>query len=128
MAEFEHEYEQYLPQNFVETNEYSRRLWRGGLSDLPPAIVTCAITGSNAGKEVNPNLPETLEEQVQACVEAYEAGASMVHIHRRNPNNPCEMTMSPEVRTLQRNWLRPLPHQSPCHPDVLKRNDQFREE
>lgn len=86
----------YLPQDILEPNEYSKRLWRGGLSELPPAIITCAITGGNAGKEVNPNLPETLEEQVQACVEAYEAGASMVHIHRRSPENPCQVTMKPE--------------------------------
>ena len=91
------EFEKYLPENFIETNEYSKRLWRSGLSDLPPAIITCAITGSNAGKEANPNLPETLEEQVEQCYEAFKAGASMVHIHRRNPDNPCEVTMDPAM-------------------------------
>jgi len=55
-------------------------------------IVTCAITGGNAGKEVNMNLPESLDEQVQQTYDAYKAGASMVHIHRRDPKNPAEMT------------------------------------
>lgn len=37
-------------------------------SDLPPLIITAAITGGVHGKEVNPNLPETIDEQVaQAC-------------------------------------------------------------
>ena len=43
---------------------YSNDLWRSGLANLPPAIITCAITGANGGKEVNPNLPETLEEEI----------------------------------------------------------------
>lgn len=44
------------------------------------------------GKEVNPNLPESLEEQVEQTYDAYKAGASIVHIHRRDPENPAEMT------------------------------------
>ena len=87
----------YLLENYKETYDYANMVWKGGLSDLPPAIVTCAITGSNAGKEVNPNLPELIEEQVEQTYDAYKAGASMVHIHCRNPNNPCEMTEDPEM-------------------------------
>ena len=59
--------------------------------------MTCAITGGNAGKEINPNLPESLDEQVQQATEAYQAGASMVHIHCRRPNNPCEVTDDPAL-------------------------------
>ncbi|MCR4443441.1 MAG: 3-keto-5-aminohexanoate cleavage protein [Peptococcaceae bacterium] len=91
------ELKNYLLENYKETYDYSNLVWRGGLSELPPAIITCAITGSNAGKEVNPNLPELLEEQVEQTYEAYKAGASMVHIHRRDPRNPCEMTNDPEM-------------------------------
>lgn len=68
-------------------NKYVAKVSRGGLTTLPPLIITCAITGSNQGKESNPNLPETLEEQVQQTYDAYNAGASVVHIHRRDPNN-----------------------------------------
>ena len=52
---------------------------------LPPLIITCAITGGVQGKEMNENLPETPEEQAEQTREAYEAGASIVHVHARNP-------------------------------------------
>lgn len=54
-------------------------------STLPPLIICCAITGGIQGKESNPNLPETPEEQALQTYEAYQAGASMVHIHARDP-------------------------------------------
>jgi len=47
-------------------------------------IITAAITGG-ASPESNPYLPKTPREQVEATVEAYEAGASIVHLHPRNP-------------------------------------------
>ncbi|MEM3004015.1 MAG: 3-keto-5-aminohexanoate cleavage protein, partial [Candidatus Bathyarchaeia archaeon] len=50
---------------------------------MPPLIITCAITGGWQGKEANPNLPETPEEQAKSTFEAYEAGASIVHVHAR---------------------------------------------
>jgi len=62
--------------------EWMRRI---RTSSLPPVIVTCAITGGIQGKEANPNLPETPEEQVQQTYEAYKVGASMVHVHARDP-------------------------------------------
>jgi len=86
------EIKNYLLENYKETNDYTVKLWRSGLSDFPPLIVSCAITGGNAGKEVNSNLPESLEEQVQQTYDAYKAGASIVHVHRRDPDNPAEMT------------------------------------
>jgi len=48
-------------------------------------IVTAAITGG-ASPEDNPYLPKTPKEQVQATFDCYNAGASIVHIHARNPN------------------------------------------
>ncbi len=53
---------------------------------MPPLIITVAITGGLQGKEANLNIPETPEEQAQATLEAYEAGASIVHVHARDPN------------------------------------------
>lgn len=84
--------EECLLENYKDTYDYCRRLQRGGLSEFPPMIVTCAITGSNAGKEINPNLPESLDEQVEQAYGAYKAGAAVVHIHRRDPKNPCTVT------------------------------------
>ena len=76
---------------------YANKIWRSGLSSFPPAIVTCAITGANGGKETNPNLPETIPEQVESTYEAYKAGAVMVHIHCRNPENTAEFSLDPEL-------------------------------
>jgi 3-keto-5-aminohexanoate cleavage enzyme len=47
-------------------------------------IITVAITGGGS-PESNPHLPKTPKEQIQATLEAYNAGASIVHIHGRNP-------------------------------------------
>jgi 3-keto-5-aminohexanoate cleavage enzyme len=54
-------------------------------SSFPPLVICCAITGGIQGKEANPNLPETPEEQAKQTYDAYKAGASMVHAHVRNP-------------------------------------------
>jgi 3-keto-5-aminohexanoate cleavage enzyme len=48
-------------------------------------IITAAITGG-ASPESNPYLPKTPEQQVKATLEAYQAGASVVHLHARNPD------------------------------------------
>lgn len=47
-------------------------------------IITAAITGGSSPAE-NPFLPKTPKEQVKAAIECYEAGASIVHLHARNP-------------------------------------------
>lgn len=75
-----------------DTVRYIEKMSRGGVTKMPPLIVTCAITGGLHGKELNPNLPESAEEQEQQAFDAYNAGASMVHIHRRNPENPKQMS------------------------------------
>lgn len=49
-----------------------------------PRIIAVAITGSVPRKADNPALPVTPEEQVRSTREAYEAGASLVHIHVRD--------------------------------------------
>jgi 3-keto-5-aminohexanoate cleavage enzyme len=46
-------------------------------------IITAAITGGIHGKESNPNIPTTPEEQAQAALECYNAGASILHLHVR---------------------------------------------
>ena len=48
-----------------------------------PCIITVAITGSLPRKEHNPAVPITVEEQIASTREAFEAGASMVHVHVR---------------------------------------------
>ena len=48
-----------------------------------PCIITVAITGSLPRKEHNPAVPITVEEQIASTREAFDAGASIVHIHVR---------------------------------------------
>jgi 3-keto-5-aminohexanoate cleavage enzyme len=47
-------------------------------------IITAAITGGSS-PQGNPYLPKNPKEQIQAAVDAWNAGASVVHIHGRNP-------------------------------------------
>ncbi len=70
---------------------------RTAASSLPPLIICAAITGGVHGKEVNPNLPETPEEQVEQTYDCYRAGASMVHVHARDPENWGEGTGDPQA-------------------------------
>ena len=51
-----------------------------------PAIITVAITGAIPRKEDTPAIPITPAEQIESTHEAFEAGASVVHIHVRNPD------------------------------------------
>ena len=48
-----------------------------------PVIITVAITGSQPKKKDNPAVPVTPSEQVESTHEAFEAGASLVHVHVR---------------------------------------------
>jgi len=51
-----------------------------------PVIITVAITGAVPKKKDNPAVPVTPSQQVESAHEAFEAGASLVHIHVRNPD------------------------------------------
>jgi len=59
-----------------------------------PCIITVAITGSVPRKEDNPAVPITVAEQVESTQEAFEAGATIAHVHvRKNDQTP---TSDPE--------------------------------
>lgn len=49
-------------------------------------IVTIAPTSNFHGKDANPALPEQPQEVAQSVREAYDAGASLAHMHARDPN------------------------------------------
>src|SRR2546423_8739722 len=51
-----------------------------------PVIITVAITGAVPKKKDNPAVPVTPAEQIESTHEAFEAGASLVHIHVREPD------------------------------------------
>jgi len=46
-------------------------------------IITAAISGAEVLKEHNPAVPYTVEECVREAKSAYEAGASIIHLHVR---------------------------------------------
>lgn len=46
-------------------------------------IISAALTGNWGTKEINPNIPMSPEEIAQAAYEAWQAGASIVHLHMR---------------------------------------------
>jgi 3-keto-5-aminohexanoate cleavage enzyme len=47
-------------------------------------IITAAITGGLHGKAENPNIPISPEEQAQAALDCYNAGAVVLHLHVRD--------------------------------------------
>lgn len=51
-----------------------------------PVVITVAITGAVPRKKDNPAVPVTVAEQVESTHEAFEAGAALVHVHVRNPD------------------------------------------
>ncbi len=65
---------------YVDTYEFMRRTREG----FPPAMICVAVNGGIQGKESHANLPETPDEIADAVAAAYEAGASMVHVHARD--------------------------------------------
>lgn len=46
-------------------------------------IITCAITGAEVTKEINPAVPYTVDEMAESAYQAYLAGASIIHLHAR---------------------------------------------
>jgi len=62
---------------------------------MRPVVVAVAITGSVPRKKDNPALPTQPAEQIESTHAAYEAGATLVHIHVRNDD---EMSSSDTAR------------------------------
>lgn len=50
-----------------------------------PVIVTCAVTGGIHTPTMSPHLPITPTEIARASIDAAEAGASIIHLHARDP-------------------------------------------
>ncbi|HEX8601952.1 MAG TPA: 3-keto-5-aminohexanoate cleavage protein [Pseudoduganella sp.] len=53
---------------------------------MDPVVIAVAITGSVPRKKDNPALPVTVAEQIESTHEAFEAGATLAHLHVRNPD------------------------------------------
>lgn len=59
-------------------------------------IITCAVTGSIHTPTMSPHLPITPQQIADQAVEAADAGASILHLHARNPDTG-QPTAEPDV-------------------------------
>ncbi len=50
-------------------------------------IITCAVTGSIHTPSMSPHIPVTAQQIADAAIGAAEAGAAIVHLHARNPQD-----------------------------------------
>jgi uncharacterized protein (DUF849 family) len=50
-------------------------------------IITCAVTGSIHTPSMSPYLPITAQQIAESAIQAAEAGAAIVHLHARDPND-----------------------------------------
>ncbi len=50
-------------------------------------VITCAVTGAIHTPTMSPHLPITPDEIANAAIGAAEAGAAVIHLHARNPEN-----------------------------------------
>jgi uncharacterized protein (DUF849 family) len=68
---------------------------------MRPVIIAVAITGSVPRKKDNPAVPVTVAEQVESTHEAYEAGATLVHLHVRNADESASSDPALFARVLE---------------------------
>ena len=61
-----------------------------------PVIITCAVTGGIHTPTMSPHLPVTPAEIAEQSLAAAEAGASIIHLHARNPGTG-QPTPDPDV-------------------------------
>ena len=98
--------------DFGNSYQYMEKVRKG----MPPLMITVALTGGMHGKEANPNLPEAPEEQVEQAYESYQAGASIVHVHARRPDNRSLVSADPDDYRLINSMIR-----AKC-PDIIINN------
>ena len=96
---------------YADTHAYLERVGK-----MPPVIICCACNGGVQGKEANPNLPETADEIADSVQGAYKAGASMVHIHARDPRDFTRPAITTEV------WLEVNRKVRERCPDIIINN------
>jgi uncharacterized protein (DUF849 family) len=54
---------------------------------MPKVIISCAVTGGIHTPSMSPYLPITPEEIARQSIDAAEAGAAIIHLHARDPND-----------------------------------------
>ena len=77
---------------YAETFPFLERIDAG----MPPAIVSVTANGALRGPESSPHIPESVVEITDSVGRAYDAGASIVHLHARNPDRLWEGATDPD--------------------------------
>src|SRR5687768_18609988 len=72
-----------------------RHIGQGEEMSRNKVIITCAVTGSIHTPSMSPHLPITANEIAEQAIEAAEAGASILHLHARDPKD-WRPTQAPE--------------------------------
>ncbi|MDM7945364.1 MAG: 3-keto-5-aminohexanoate cleavage protein [Oceanibaculum nanhaiense] len=57
------------------------------MANAKKVIITCAVTGSIHTPTMTPHLPITPDEIAENAIGAWEAGASILHLHARDPKD-----------------------------------------
>lgn len=94
---------------YADAQSYLRRVREG----FPPLIICVAVNGGVQGKEYNPALPETAEEIAASTYEAYRAGASIVHVHARDRDDPTRGARN------TRDWIEVIGRIRDRCPDII---------
>ena len=68
-------------------------------------VITAAVTGSVPTRENNPNIPYTPKEVAEEAFRSYEAGASVIHLHARNPETGSPISGEESV-TIFREYIK----------------------
>ena len=96
---------------YSDANAYLERVGK-----MPPVIICCSCNGGIQGKEANDNLPESADEIADSVHGAYKAGATMVHVHARHPENYTRPATSTE------HWLEVNSKIRARCPDIIINN------
>lgn len=57
------------------------------MADTRKVIITCAVTGSIHTPTMTPYIPITPDDIAAGAIGAAEAGAAILHLHARDPND-----------------------------------------
>ena len=71
--------------DYTNQREYVRHVNEG----MPPVIISAVVTGGHQKSE-NPAVPVTAEEQAEAAAAVFAAGATIIHIHARQADDPTQ--------------------------------------
>jgi 3-keto-5-aminohexanoate cleavage enzyme len=94
---------------YTDSFDFMERVKAG----MPSLMICVACNGGVQGREANDALPETPDEIADSVYDAYRAGASMVHIHARDPKNLSSGAKEPET------WFEVLNKVRERCPDII---------